>query len=376
MFPGAEGKATSLYHVAFSIKVETPPKHMQEIRLYAGRLYMEIAAHGFDTLRPIWELPDGLPVTDPGWRSEMLDAGFVARATQLKDEKTGDYVTSEVWSWRSPENSTLGLDVRGGRYIAAEFSVPRLLDDSPVNLRLASPDEAVEVLEYVGNLAGLQTPGASAPVLQKLARADYACDLFADSTAPGVISAGAQFKLPGTRKMNKQLHPHEGAIIRTPQQTMRTYSKGLELLHKLTPAQRKQHAATIQYAKDRGLTRMEHMNRPRKAMSLEYLEAGPRMFADRLEQGFPGGVVYIGGLHKLRAEIDRLPVSAQRKNSLLAFATRYAALGFEGMQVAYSRPTFYRQKRQFEDEGLCLDDITEFHGEVDFKPVIHQLRAA
>jgi hypothetical protein len=99
------------------------------------------------------------------------------------------------------------------------------------------------------------------------------------------------------------------------------------------------------------------------------------MFADKLEQGFPGGVIYIGGLHKLRAEIDGLEVSSQRKNSLLAFATRYAALGYEGMQAAYSKPTFYRQRRQFQDEGLCLDDITEYHGAVDFNPTILQLRA-
>lgn len=337
---------------------------------------MEIAAHGFDTLRPVWDLSEGLPVTDLGWQREMLGAGFDASMRRSLDEKTGEVVASEVWTWQDSSNDTLRLHLRGGRHLAAEFSVPRLLDDSPVNLRLASPGEAREVLERVAGRAGGLIPGASALVLQKLARADYACDLFADSTAPGVISAGAQFRMPGTRKMNKQLHPHEGAIIRTPQQTMRTYSKGLELFHKLTPTQREQHATTIQYANDRGLTRMEHMNRPRKAMSLEYLEAGPRLFADRLEQGFPGGVVYIGGLHKIRAEVDGLKVSAQRKNSLLAFATRYAALGFEGMQVAYSRRTFYRQKRQFEDCGLCLDDITEFHGEVDFNPVIHQLRAA
>jgi II/X family phage/plasmid replication protein len=100
------------------------------------------------------------------------------------------------------------------------------------------------------------------------------------------------------------------------------------------------------------------------------------MFADKLEQGFPGGVVYIGGLHKLRAQIDALDESAQRKNSLLAFATRYAALGYEGMQAAYSKPTFYRQRRQFLEHGLCIDDITQFCGKVDFNPVIGYLRAA
>jgi hypothetical protein len=337
---------------------------------------MEIAAHGFDTLRPVWEISEGLPATDRGWQTEMMDAGFRSTTGRYKDEKTGDYVTSETWSWQSLENDTLRFHLRGGRHLAAEFSVPRLLDDSPVNLRLASPDEVTEVLEYVGNFAQLSIPGAGPMTLQKLPRADYACDLYAGSAAPGVISAGGQFQLPGTRKQIKQLHPHEGAIIRTPQQTMRTYSKSLELSHKLTKRQRQEHATTIQYAKDRGLTRMEHMNRPRKAMSLEYLEAGSRMFADKLEQGFPGGVVYIGGLHKLRAEIDGLDVSAQRKNSLMAFATRYAALGFEGMQVAYSRPTFYRQRRHFQDAGLCLDDITEFTGEVNFNPIIQQLRAA
>ena len=97
---------------------------------------MEIAAHGFDTLRPTWEFPDGLPVTDSGWRTEMLDAGFEARATQLKDEKTGDYVTSEVWNWQDSSNSTLRFQLRGGRHLGAEFSVPRLLSrDSDVSIR-------------------------------------------------------------------------------------------------------------------------------------------------------------------------------------------------------------------------------------------------
>jgi hypothetical protein len=337
---------------------------------------MEIAAHGFDTLRPIWEFPEALPAVDSGWRSDMLSEGFQSQMNSKLDYKTGELSTAETWSWQDPTNDTLRLHLRGGRHLAAEFSVPRLLDNSPVNLHLATSDEATEVLEYVGNYASLLIPGGTRPVLHKLSRADYACDLYAETSAPGVIAAGGQFQLPGTRKQNKQLHPHEGAIIRTPQQTMRTYSKGLELLHKLTPTQRREHATTIQYAKDRGLTRMEHMNRPRKSMSLEYLEAGPQMFAKKLEQGFPGGRVYIGGLHKLRAQIDALPVSSQRRTSLIAFATRYATLGYEGMQVAYSKRTFYRQRRQFQDVGLCLDDITNFHGEVDFNPVIKVLKAA
>lgn len=337
---------------------------------------MEIAAHGFDTLRPIWEFPEGLPAVDPVWQSDMLAAGFEASMKRSVDEQTGELVASETWSWQDPKNSTLRLYLRGGRHLAAEFSVPRLVDDSPVNLQLAAPDVALEVLEYVGNYAEGLIPGARKPVLQKLSRADYACDLFAELAAPGVIAAGGQFQMPGTRKMNKQLHPHEGAIVRAAQQTMRTYSKGLELNHKLNRKQREQHAPIIQLALEKGLTRMEHMNRPRKAMSLEYLQDGPQVFADRLERGYPGGRVYIGGLHKLRAEIDQLEVSSQRKNSLLAFATRYAALGYEGMQAAYSKRTFYRQRKQFQDAGLCLDDIVQYHGEIDFNPIIQQLRAA
>jgi hypothetical protein len=337
---------------------------------------MEVASHGFDTLRPIWEFPEGLPAADFGWRSDMLLRGFRSQVNTELDYRNGELSTAETWTWQDPTNNTLRLQLRGGRHLAAEFSVPRLLDDSAVNLRLGTSDEATEVLEYVGSLAGALIPGSTAPTLQKLSRVDYACDLYAESGGPGVIAAGGQFQFPGTRKLNKQLYPYEGAIIRTPQQTMRTYSKGLELIHKLTPGQRKEHAPVIQLALEKGLTRMEHMSRPRKPMSLEYLRGGSQMFADKLQQGFPGGRVYIGGLHKLRAQIDALPVSAQRRTSLIAFATRYATLGYEGMQVAYSRPTFYRQRKQFLEYGLCLDDITQFCGEVDFNPVIKYLRAA
>ncbi len=337
---------------------------------------MEIASSGFDTLRPFFEFTDPLPITDPEWQAEMRSQGFKRSVKDWADPKTGEIIETTSWDLQDDQNSTLRYFLRDGRHLTAEFSAPRLLDDSPVNLRLAAPEEALEVLEYVGNYGGLLIPGGTSPALHKLSRADYACDLYAETSAPGVIAAGGQFQLPGTRKQNKQLHPHEGAIIRTPQQTMRTYSKGLELSHKLTPKQRKQHAPIIQLALQKGLTRMEHMNRPRKAMSLDYIHNGPQTFAKKLEQGFPGGRVYIGGLHKLRAQIDGLDASAQRRASLIAFATRYATLGFEGMQVAYSKPTFYRQRKYFQDAGLCLDDITNFHGEVDFNPIIKQLRVA
>ncbi len=337
---------------------------------------MEVASFGFDTLRPVFEFIDPLPITDLYWQAEMRSQGFRRAVRDWADPRTGEVVETTSWDFQDDQNSTLRYFLRDGRHLAAEFSVPRLLDDSPVNLRLAAPDEALEVLEYVGNYASALIPGGTSPVLHKLSRADFACDLYAETSAPGVIAAGGQFQLPGTRKQNKQLHPHEGAIIRTPQQTIRTYSKGLELSHKLTPKQREQHAPIIQLALEKGLIRMEHMNRPRKAMSLDYIRGGPQMFAKKLEQGFPGGCVYIGGLHKLRAQIDGLGASAQRCASLIAFATRYATLGYEGMQAAYSKPTFYRQRKQFQDAGLCLDDITSFHGEVNFNPVIAQLRVA
>ena len=339
---------------------------------------MEIASHGIDTIRPVYEFADPLPVTDSGWQAEMRSQGFRRSVKDWADRKTGEVVETTSWDFQDSQNSTLRLFLAGTRHLTAEFSAPRLLDDSPVNLRLASPDEVLEVLERVAADAAKLIPGSTKPVLHKLSRVDYACDLYAETNMLGVIAAGAQFQLPGTRKLNKQLHPHEGAIIRSPQQTVRTYSKGLELAHKLTPAQQKAHAPIIQLALAKGLTRMEHMNRPRKPMSLEYLRDGPQTFARKLEQGIPGGVVYIGGLHQLRAQIDGLgpDVPAQRRASLLAFATRYATLGDEGMQAAYSRRTFYRQRRQFQDAGLCLDDITNFRGEIDFNPVIQQLRAA
>ena len=145
---------------------------------------------------------------------------------------------------------------------------------------------------------------------------------------------------------------------------------------KLSPAERKQYANVIQLAREKGLTRMEMSNRTKGGLSVAMLTRGARDFSERLEAGFPGGVVSIGGLARLEAQISSLGLSSQRESTLIKFATRYATLGEDGMKARYSKATFHRHKRMFLDYGLRLDDVCEFSGEIDFRPVIETLRAA
>lgn len=317
---------------------------------------------------------DGIPTTDPDWKSDMLGGGFTLNArSECRD---GVVSLSEQYQYQDPENSTLRFWLRGGAYLTTEFSAPRLLDDSPVNLHLATPDEVGELLEYAGTLGAALIPGVPAVELHKLNRLDYACDLAAREKLPGVIAAAAQFRFPGARRPSTHVYPGETATIRSSQETFRTYGKGRELEHKLSTKERDQHADIIRLTKERGVTRMELSNRTRGGLALECLPNAPRSFSDRLEKGFNGGTVMIGGLARLEAEISSLGLNSRMESTLIKFAARYAVLGEDGMKERYSKPTFYRNKRQFLDLGLRLDDLCTFQGEIDFKPVIKLLKAA
>jgi hypothetical protein len=335
---------------------------------------MQVEAHGVDTVRAAWQLANPVPVGDSSWQAEMLGAGYEQTCKNRLDD--GQLVQSDIWSWQDPNNSTLRYWLRGGLHLHAEFSAPRLLDDSPVNVHLVSPAEVSSLLVDVGERFMAMTPGEPCAVFQKLARLDYAVDVAAGDSLPGVISAAMQFRIQNARKTSSYTYPGETSMTRSPSYTFRTYAKGGELEHKLTPKQRKEHVTIIQLAKEKGLTRMEFSDRKRKGLAYDSLQNAPKDFARRLEYGYPGGRVVIKGLDGLRMEIDSLDVSSQRKSSLIAFAVRYAALGRDGMQAAYSKPTFYRQQKQFIEHGLRLDDVCSYEGKLDFNPVIEQLRAA
>ena len=335
---------------------------------------ISVEHHGVDTVRATFRVLDAIPARDSGFQTEMMGAGFRHEVRSWIED--GQRVESDTFAFQDEGNSTLRYWLRGGEYLQAEFSAPRLLDDSPVNLRLAQPAEVMELLEFAGSYGRELIPGAPSVQFYKLNRLDYACDLAAGSALPGVISAGAQFRFPGTRKASAHTYPGESSTIRSSQRTFRAYGKGMELEAKLSPAERKQYANVIQLAREKGLTRMEMSNRTKGGLSVAMLTRGARDFSERLEAGFPGGVVSIGGLARLEAQISSLGLSSQRESTLIKFATRYATLGEDGMKARYSKGTFHRHKRMFLDYGLRLDDVCEFSGEIDFRPVIETLRAA
>lgn len=334
---------------------------------------LSVSGHGIDTVRATFHVLDAIPHTRDDYKEELIRSGFVASSRKWAED--GQVVHSEIFSWRDPDNSTLGVDLRGGEWVTTEFSVPRLLDDSPVNLNLATGEQAMGLLEEVRQRAQKLIPGSTL-ALSKLNRLDYAVDLAAGAALPGVISAASQFRFPRARKTSTHVYPGETATVRTVQHTFRAYSKGMELAHKLKPKQREQFGNVIELAKREGLMRMELMSRPKGGLAAGRLFSGALELAESLETGLGGGVVTVGGLAKLEAEISALGLSSQRESTLLKFATRYAVLGADGMQARYSKRTFYRHRKMFLEHGLRLDDVCTFQGEVDFRPVLETLRAA
>lgn len=335
---------------------------------------ISVSGHGVDTVRATFRVLDSVPVFDKGWQTDMLGAGFRKNSQAFIED--GQPVTIESYQYQDQDNSTLRFGLRGGEYLWTEFSAPRLIDSSLINTSLASPQQVEELLEYAGNYASALIPGAPTVELHKLNKLDYAADLAAGDMVAGVISAGSQFKIKGARKTSTHVYPGETATVRSASAAFRTYAKGHELHEKLRPSDREKYADIIRLTKAEGVTRMEFSDRRRGGLAWSCLSEGAVTFSGRLEEGFGGGVVFIGGLARLEAEISSLGLSSQRESSLLKFATRYAVLGEDGIKQRYSKPTFYRTKRMFQEYGLRLDDLCSFEGEIDLRPVIEELRAA
>lgn len=336
---------------------------------------ISVERHGFDTVRATFRVLDVLPVHDNGYREALLDAGFRRQSQDWVED--GELVSSEKFLYRDPSNSTLSFELRGmGEWVATEFSAPRLLEDSPVNLALASSSEVEELLGFAAAKGTELIPEAPGLELHKLNRLDYAVDVAAGDMLPAVISAASQFRFPRARKASTHVYPGETATIRASDRTFRCYGKGGELRSKLRPAERVKFAPVIENAKAKGLTRMELMNRKKGGLAKDCLPRGAFDFAEALETGLAGGVVVVGGLAALEAQIAALEVSPQRKATLLQFATRYAVLGVDAMQERYSRRTFFRHRKMFRSHGLRLDELCTYQGEVDFRPAIEHMRLA
>jgi hypothetical protein len=330
---------------------------------------------GVDTIRANFEVSE-VPVMQSYVRDYFLDQGWQYHQKSELRVKKGDFgvptlYESHAMSYQDKDNSTLRLYLLGGRYLNAEYSVPRLINNDALNLKLATTSEVYESLEIVKDRASKHFDNIW---FSKLSRCDLALDLEACEARPAVISASQNMRLMHTKAPVREMYPGETAIIRGRQMSMRCYDKTAEMIKKLGNTE--QFADIIKLSNDQGRTRIEFENKMRGGVDMEIVKDAPHVLARYLRHGFDSLQVEVGGLEQLRQTIDALDVAAQTKNSLLAFAVRFAALGHDGMIQAYSRRTFYRHKRRFLDHGLSLDDVCEWQGVVDFEPVVQYLEAA
>lgn len=326
---------------------------------------MQLITSGIDTIKPRYEILDSLPMQDAAFVNEMQDEGWEFKFCYSKDPIDKH---QNISSTMSRNRNNIREFIGYGNYYA-EFSAPRY-DGSEHNLNLKSADYAQDAIQSIADNADFNIE------FDRINRVDTAIDIAAYDAMPALISASQQIKLKHARKVRRVIHPGETSTIFGKQLSMRCYSKSHELEHKLRKSTDPNTPVIIKTAQHNGRTRIEFQNQFKTGMRMEILERANAIMANYLDYGFPTGKVYVAGLNNIRAQIDGMNIHATTKNSLLAFAVRYAELGEDGMRAAYSKRTFYRHKRKFLDHGLRLDDVCSWEGEIDFQPVIEQLRLA
>jgi hypothetical protein len=358
---------------------------------------MEVLSAGVDTIRAKYSV-QRLDLGAGAVRDEFVNAGW---KYQYKEQfENGDIhgvgtrIGSHSMSYHG-EGETLRLHLRDGQHLYAECSVPRMMTGELVNIELGAGDDVRMTLDGIQHRV---KTWFKEPAFQKILRLDTAVDLAALAQMPAVISSAMQFKPPHTRKVVKMIFPGETSWIRGKQVSVRCYNKAHELMHKV--GRDESYNGILHMCRQQGRTRFEIEGKLKGGYSMDVLKDVRGNVADVIESGFSNLNVYVGGLEQLRQEIEQLtspeyagqvwdddldawmphhvqkPVAAQTKNGLLAFAVRYAALGEMGMLSAYSRSAFYRHKQRFLQFGLSLDAVCEWHGYVDYAPVVEQLRAA
>lgn len=344
---------------------------------------MDLIAFGVDTVRLAHELKTPLPMVDEGFRRELAQHWTVNVRTE-RDETLGLFESRTAF-FQDAENSTIRAQIQNaGRTVVAEYSVPRVLSDSVLNLDLASPEQVRCVTEDVLQRLRSFTPELGEVDSPRWRRLDTAADIAAGEARPGLIAAAGQFMVPRARKVIRQVFPGETGRVTTAQMTFRGYDKGKELENKtsrvlraLEASEREKITARMEAYRTRGTVRLELAQTPKKfGLSENDMQTSNIKWADVVEAGFRGGVVTIGGLDYIRREVDgRADLSPQSRNALIAFAVRYAELGEDGMLAAYPRATFYRHKKAFLDAGLRLDDVCAYSGDMDLRPVLNAVRA-
>ena len=370
---------------------------------------MELRTFGVDTVRVAHDLLEPLPMGDAGYREELAHHWTVNVRTE-RDEVLGLF-ESRTGFWQDDENPSIRAQIQNaGRTLVTEYSVPRVLTSSILNTRLATPSETLDVTALVLDRIRQVTPLLGNTEDPRYRRVDLAADIAAGDARSGLISASAQFVVPGARKVTRSVFPGETGRVSTSNITFRGYDKARELENKtskvmkaLDDSERVRVQEELRDHKASGIVRLELALTPKKgALSTEDVMTGNIRWADVVDAGFKGGVITIGGLDHIRRQIDArkmtfecipvdgpndepnkgrvmLPVSGDLHpstcSSLLAFAVRYALMGEDGMLAEMPRSTFYRHKKRFLEAGLRLDDLCSYTGEMDLNPVINAVRA-
>jgi hypothetical protein len=352
-----------------------------------GVLKMELIKFGVDTVRVAFTADQALPIHDPSFQMELAGNSWGVQSRLIPGEDGGPVVESHTAMYQDTENPTLRAGVQNaGRTVWAEMSIPRMLTGSVLNTELGTAADVFDVVEAVRSrlVAGL-LPEFRSTDPARFRRIDSAADIGAGANYPGLIAAGAHFKLPRARKVTRTVYPGETARVSGAQMTCRTYDKVREMTDKtaeilagLSREERESVSAKLEQYRAAGVARLELAQTPKVGISVEDIEHANIKWAEVVESGFGmagnEGVLFIGGLQRIRQQVDGMDLHAATRSSLLAFAVRYAELGESGMLAAYSRATFFRHKRKFQDLGLALDDVVGFHGELDFRPVLKAVR--
>lgn len=348
---------------------------------------LEVVSLGIDTVRDVREC--FVPYyRDSVLQSELVCSGWTfTNKTQL-NKKTGEIIESSSGFYQSPDNPTIRAFLFGGGYLALEFSAPRVVSGLPINIDLVSSEDIREVTNSV--LAGIKSSFDGQCIvydddydkdIPSVKRIDYAVDVkcHSDEIKSGLISASSKFMIPHAKKVDRSIFPNETASVGSPSKRFRAYDKFQEMYEKSKSLrdERDKILGLIESYKRDSVVRLEYQQTPKRKLHYDDIrENMHRNFADSLEVGFSGGQIYVGGLDYVREVIDgNAELGSRRKNTLIAFAVRYATLGEDALRSTMSRPTFYRSRKQFLDLGLRLEDLSTYSGMLDLSPIINEIRS-
>lgn len=341
---------------------------------------LELVSVGVDTVRDVRECT--VPhVRDDVLQSELVSSGWIFTNKRQLDKETGEIIESVSGFYQCPKNPTIRAFLFGGSYLALEFSAPRVVSGLPINIDLVG-SQCIEgvtnsVLDSVRST--LHDTCEIFNDKPSIKRIDYAVDVKSGEAKSGLISASSKFIIPHARKIDRSIFPNETASVGSSSKRFRAYDKFQEMYEKSKSLREERDMILdkIKPYKDDGVVRLEYQQTPKRKFHYDYIrENMHRDFADSLEIGFSGGQIYVGGLDYVREVIDgNSELGSRRRNTLIAFAVRYATLGEDALRSTMPKPTFYRQKKQFLDLGLRLEDLSTYSGMLDLSPIINEIRS-